>query len=506
MYAAHPWLLLWLLGLTVTAGGCVRNVYPGDDNPEPEGPVPVTIRLVTRFGGEGKGVLTRGLSEEAEGRVDDVYVFFLRASDNTVHSVVEGKDVTNTTATEKTFTANLEVAGSAGQEFRCIVLANAGGLLLDEENLNLYKGETYDRIQQMLVSGEYAIDPPVLAAGGFVMWGEAKETVSATRRPQQVTVNMLRALARVDIGIGVNPGKWDGTDASGNNIPFQLKKVFIFKPNNQYAFMPLAGAYDVNAKRVTLPSPSGAVNSTPFTYDIPSGATSFTASIYLPEADILHPAGGGTVEHPQSGDANHTNRCAIVVQGSYDGHADTYYRIDFHSGAQLVDLLRNHRYQASITSVSGDGETTEQEAYESRRVNISATVLPWNDWSQDVIFDGVDHVYVERKTILLPGNAGLTGEIGIESNVEPAEWKMSLDGVSFSTDKTIANADFEVTKPDAKDGGSLLIKTLTQLAEGETKTATLTVKIHRLNFSISITQTFGNPDEWMEGGDIPNEI
>lgn len=506
-----PWLRQWswLLLLCFVASGCIYDNYPGEEEaPEPDGPVPVTIRLVTRFGPEGKRAVTRGLTETDEGQVDNVYVFFLRVSDDKVHSVVKGKDVTNTSVTEKTFTASLEVAGSAGQEFRCVVLANAGSLL-DKQNLNWYKEKTYEQIQQKLVSDPAYTAAPVLAAGGFVMWGEADELVSATRRPQKVTVNMIRAVARVDIGVGINPGKWDGKDAAGTAIPFVLKKVFIFKPNDKCAFIPQAGTYDAMAKRVTKPTPAGDVCATPFEYDVqPAGtspaalATSLTATIYLPEANVKQG------ENAQSGDLKHTDRCAIVVQGSYSGHTDTFYRIDFHNGngTEIADLLRNHRYQASITSVSGDGETTAQEAYKSRRVNISATVLGWNDWSQDVVFDGTDHVYVKQKSILLPGNVGQTGTIGIESNVEPAEWQMSLDGGSFSTNETISNTDFEVTKPAQKAGGSLLIRTRNMLVNGQTKSATLRVKIHRLEFSISIEQHPDIPEDWVDGGEFPKDF
>lgn len=501
--------LPWLLLLCLMAGGCIYDSSPGGaDPPGPDGPVPVTIRLVTRFGSGAKHASTRGLTETDEGQVDNVYVFFLRVSDNKVHSVVKGKDVTNNTATQKTFTASLEVAGSAGQEFRCVVLANAGNLL-DAQNLNLYKEKTYDQIRQKLVTDPAYASAPELAAGGFVMWGEADELVSATRRPQKVTVNMIRAVARVDIGVGVSPGKWDGKDATGADIPFTLKKVFIFKPNNQCAFIPKAGAYDATAKRVTKPSPAGEVCAVPFEYNVqPAGAspstppaTSLTATIYLPEADVR------LGENAQSGDLKHTERCAIVVGGSYRGHADSYYRIDFRNGpgTAIADLLRNHRYQASITSVSADGEQTPEEAYESKRVNISATVLGWNDWSQDVVFDGVDHVYVESKTILLPGNAGQTGAIGTESNVDPAEWQMSLDGVNFSTDATISNADFDVAKPAAKKG-SLLIRTRNTLADGEAKSATLAIKINRLEFTISIEQRPDTPEDWVEGGEFPKDF
>lgn len=503
---APPYLWLLLL-FSLTAGGCVYDHYPDEEVAKAEEPVPVTIRLVTRFGGEGKRADTRGLSDVDEGQVNDAYIFFLRTSDNKVHSVVKGKDVTNTSTTEKTFTANLEVTGSAGQEFRCIVLANAGSLL-NGQNLNLYKEKTYEQIQGMLVSDPAYTSAPVLAAGGFVMWGEAESLIVADRHPQKITVRMIRAVARLDVGVGVSSDKWDGTDAAGHTIPFQLKKVFIFNPNDRCAFMPLAGAYDAGAQRVTLPSPAGAVTyATRFEYDVqPGGATSLTAAIYLPEANVLHPEGGVPVATPQPGDLNHTKRCAIVVGGSYKGNTDSYYRIDFRNETVLADLLRNHRYRVSITSVTGNGEATPEEAYESNRINISATVLGWNDWSQDVVFDGIDHVYVEKKNITLPGNAGLTGAIAVESNVDPAEWQMSLDGVNYSTATVISNADFEVAKPDVKKG-NLLIRTRTRLADGaQPKTAMLTVKIHRLRFTISIEQQPDTPEDWVDGGEFPKDF
>lgn len=506
---------LWLLlPLGLVAGGCIHDsAYTDDEPPGAEGAVPVIVRLVARFGGErkgastpprlsdGKGVSTWGLSEEEEGKVNDVYVFFLRDSDNKVHSVVKGREVTHTSATETTFTASLEVVGSAGQEFRCIVVANAASLL-DMQNLRLYKEKTYDDIQRMLVSGNAYTAAPVIREGDFVMWGEAQRKIIASQRPQNVTVGVVRAMARMDIGLGVKPDSWDGTDTDGNPIPFVLKKIFIFRANDKCAFMPVRGAYDPDLQRVTKPSPAGQRTEigSSFEYDLPEGATSLTASVYLPEADICQGA------NAEPGDANHTNRCAIVVEGSYQGHADTYYRIDFRNGTVLADLLRNHRYLVSIRSVQGDGEATPEEAYETRRVNIAATVLEWNDWSQDVYFDGVDHVYVKQKSILLPGNSGQAGAIGVESNVEPGEWLMSLDGTNFSAGATISNDDFEVTKPAVKTGGSLLIRTRHVLAEGEEKNATLTVKIHRLTFSVRIGQKPDLPEDWVDGGEFPKDF
>lgn len=79
--------------------------------------MPVTIRLVTRFGGEGKSASTRGTSEEEqkkEGRVDNVYVFFLYAEDNKVHSVVKGRNLLQPSDTETTFFRQFGSEGQCG--------------------------------------------------------------------------------------------------------------------------------------------------------------------------------------------------------------------------------------------------------------------------------------------------------------------------------------------------------------------------------------------------------
>lgn len=488
-------LLLLLPTLCLALTGCLVESYSAaGEAPAGEETVPVTLRLITPSGGNP----SRGLTAEEEARVSNLYVFFIREGDGTVHSVVPGEEAGAAPGEGKTFTARLEVAGSAGQEFRCVVLANAASRL-STDNLNLYKGKTYAEIQRMLLSDEIT-GPPLTRSEGFIMWGEAADRVAASRRPQKITVGLTRALARVDIGLGADPDHWNGNDAGGQPIPFRLKGIYVFKPNDRYAYMPVEGAFDPGLGRVTVPSTAGRPATVPFRYAVPEGATAFTSSIYLPEADIIQGGAG------QPGDANHTRRCALVVQGSYDNHPDSYYRIDFRNGPLLCDLLRNHRYRMSVTSVSGDGEKTPEEAYESRTVNITATVLAWNDWSQDVIFDGVDHVYVEQKKILLPGNAGIEAAIAIESNVEPAQWLMSLDGVNFTDASIVSDDAFEVTKPALKAGGSLRIKTKTRLADSQEKNAVLTVKIHRLAFEIAIEQRPDTPEDWTDGDNFEKDF
>ena len=77
------------------------------------------------------------------------------------------------------------------------MVANAASLL-DMQNLRLYKEKTYDDIQRMLVSGNAYTAAPVIREGDFVMWGEAQRKIIASQRPQNVTVGVVRAMARMD--------------------------------------------------------------------------------------------------------------------------------------------------------------------------------------------------------------------------------------------------------------------------------------------------------------------
>ena len=99
-------------------------------------------------------------------------------------------------------------------------------------------------------------------------------------------------------------------------------------------------------------------------------------------------------ERPFSNDETNT---AIIVRGSYAGHPDTYYKIDFvRSGtagvAEYYNILRNFIYSASIISCTSDGYPTAAEAAAAPASNnfISSVV------TQDIIniSEGSSRLYV----------------------------------------------------------------------------------------------------------------
>lgn len=508
-----------LAGLLVLAAACTNDRMEEGLTPEPGQPEQVEVKIRLRTNQPASP--TRALSVEQESLINDVYVFFFNTTDNRVYTVVKGKNVTpNVSDPAKwTFTASLIVNTGTRTTFDCLVLTNVDGWM-QGKNLADFNGKNYDDLQTMLVSNE--LSPAALPAAspteGLVMWGKAASPISVPADAASITVPAIRALASVEVGVGKGPTAdnptawdgWDGKDSGGKSIPFVLKKVYVYRPNNRYAFMPLAAVYDAGQRKVTAPSPAGAsaAITTPFVYSLSAGAYGIRREIYLPEADIRKLTSDGTGHTGKPGDAGHKDRCALVVCGSYNGHADSYYRIDFNDNAadrSLIDLLRNHRYYVSITSVQGDGENSPQEAYESLHINMGIELTGWTDTFQDVSFDGTDWMYAEKKNITLPGSAQQKGTIVMESSIDPAEWKMSFDGgITYTKEHSLANTDFQVTKPATATGGKLEITTLGTMAENAPdRTSTLTIKAKRLTFKIKITQTSDKPADWeQEGGDF----
>lgn len=512
-----------LAGLLMLAAACTGDRTEEGLPPEPGQPEQVEVKIHLRTSLPPSP--TRALSVEQESLINDVYVFFFNTTDNRVYTVVKGKNVTPNVGdpAKWTFTASLIVNTGTKTTFDCLVLTNVDSWM-QGKNLVDFNGKNYDELQTILVSDE--LNPVTLPATspteGLVMWGKASSPVSVPADAASITVPVIRALASVEVGVGKGPTAenlttwpgWDGNDASGHTIPFMFKQVYVFRPNNRYAFMPLATVYDASQRKVTAPSPAGisVAQETPFIYNLSAGAHGIRHEIYLPEADIRQLIPGGAGHTGKPGDAGHKDRCALVVCGSYNGHADSYYRIDFNDNAadrSLIDLLRNQRYYVSITSVQGDGEASAQEAYESLRINMGIEITGWTDNFQDIAFDGTDWMYAQKKNIMLPGNEGQKGTIDMESTIDPADWEMSFDGgVSYTKENSLENTDFRVTKPVTATGGSLEIKTLRAMAENDPdRTSTLTIKAKRLRFEIRITQKPDKQADWeQEGGEFDKDF
>lgn len=355
---------------------CSNEIGTGDDDNVGEVGKLTTVTLSVNTAANEQNLSTRGLNEDQENAINDLYIlaFQLDKNDNLTYRLkyyATGKPVTNGVAGQFTFTLRLSVSGAA--DTKLLLVANFNPFPL------VNTGMTYDDVQAALISGEL-LAAPAFATTGIPMVGFAgnASTLSSPDTPLEITENMkltanlLRAVARVDVGVGTY-NQTNDVWVKGN-VSFNLTEVYVYTPRGKYALLPKTVKYNKQMPYVDAASPAGEIKTNgKFEY---KGAaitanTYCKSEIYLPEFAF----GPGAAVN----DGNHTNRMALVIGGKYNQQT-YYYRIDFtDASSNFKDVLRNNIYRFSITAVTQPGYTDAQKAYEGKPVGLSfnASVAPW---------------------------------------------------------------------------------------------------------------------------------
>lgn len=227
------------------------------------------------------------------------------------------------------------------------------------------------------------------AAQPFPMFGIAKDGAPQiiTETMNLGTVSLVRAVARVDIGIGTKNA--DNNTWNKGGVPLDMTQVQIWKDGKQYAYMPVENNFSSSAGALAInsPSPVGGTETKIYGSTYITGTTYCSEKIYVPEADLLW----GDVY-----DTDHSNRLAIIVGGKYNGSdAETFYRVDFtydEGSKAKMNILRNHVYQFTIKSVKDAGYATAELAYTSKPKNL--------DFSADMIEGWVSNEETSVPSIL----------------------------------------------------------------------------------------------------------
>lgn len=521
-----------LAALCALSASCVRDDLSG---PAGDGRT-VEANLLLSTQGTSRPT-TRSSATEAETKVDNALVlFFLGTDDNAkLYAVSEGRNLEPADGPTPgvTFLTSFVVASAdADREFSCLVVANCLDRTL-ADGTTLSVGTLLPKVGSLTRAGAQksltlaATDKPQSTPDElFPMSGYTSEHIKpSTSTGKKFRVSLLRDIARVSV--------------MGTADNFKLTEVYIFKPSNRRAVVPLPSAFDAgSATSVARPSvPEGAsALTTPWKYNVTDygtvagGVTQY--EIYIPEADVLMGAGGTL------GDANHTNRCAIVVGGIYNG-ATSYYRIDFRKvdadrNIELLNVLRNHSYNVVISAVSAAGEPTPEEAYASRLIHITADIVEWYDDNQEIVFDGADWVSFESKRVNFGDAEDIRVGLNMLSNRKPSEWTMEFGDAATgnaSGAQTVTGSIFSVSKPaDSADpaattqGGDLIIRTrsfwplhqtYTKDAQGnvtydtsspknDPRSETLRIFIGRLEIAVTLIQYPSSGDFWIDGGSFGN--
>lgn len=337
----------------------------------------VTLSVVTAVGEQP--LSTKGLTDEQENSIHTLYILAFQPDQaGTFHLKYYATGQPESGGNGRfSFTLRRSVSGAA--DTKLLLIANQNPYPL------VNTGMTYGEVQSALASVELTT-APAFADTGIPMFGfagDSPDTLLEITDNMQLSANLLRAVARVDVGVGTyneQTGVWNK-----GSVGFDLTHVYVFKPQNKYTLLPILSNLEYNAggtPSVTAASPpeGGELSTGNFEYKDAAiiNYTYCKAEIYIPEVALL----GGQVF-----DANHENRTALVVGGIYNGKTN-YYRIDFTTAQTNVeeeylhDVLRNHIYRYSITSVTLPGYETPEGAYGGKAVGLSFTPTIV-DWTQE---------------------------------------------------------------------------------------------------------------------------
>ena len=432
------------LCVVVLLSACSNEIRTGDDE---DGGVGGELTAVTLKVGPAlneQSLTSKGLSTDQENIVHNLYILAFQSDEVGPYRLkyyATGRSKNGGNG-QFSFTLRRSVSGVA--DTKLLLIANQNPFS------QVSTGMTYDEVQKVLTSGEL-LSAPAFADTGIPMFGFAGNSLNEPLEIKDNTIlsaNLLRAVARVDVGVGTyneQSGDWEK-----GNVAFELTHVYVFKPQNKYTLIPLKDnlAYNTGGiPSVTAPSPTGTWGTGNFLYTgaVITNATSCKAEIYIPEVAF----NGGAVY-----DNDHDKRTALVIGGKYNGK-DNYYRIDFTTsstnveGTPLKDILRNHIYRYSITSVSQPGYDAPEKAYSGKPVELNFTAS-MTDWETGVTGSPNPDMLVRMNFNGINGTImrGTITESGTSKEVTVKE-----KGTGFTTDdgKAKATLDYNNLLGEAAD-------------------------------------------------------
>ena len=468
--------------LLTAAAGCSRDAAA--DAPAPAGADSIALRITVSTP-DTQAPDSRAMTAADESAVDDLLVMlFTPAEDGTspatLFKTVEATGL-EATAGGYSFDARIGVEpGKTPAHLVLVTVANAASRATDLPGV----GSTYEAVRQALTA-----DAPAQTDTRLTMWGIATRPVDTSLRAQGLGITLLRDRARVTFS----------TDTE--KVPptlFTPADMRVWKASTRMALIPAPA--NISGTKATAPTiPSGNANTATPQCDL----TAESPRLYIAEADVLM---GGTGEPD---DENRLSRPAIIIGGYYRGATrQCYYRVDFKRGENLIDVLRNHSYNITVTAVNGPGEETPDAAYNSIVASIDATITTWEDIDNDVAFDGANWIAMPRIAVIGP-EEGAETTLSLSSNVNPSLWETVWTSADDAT-------HFAVTLPpslDDNNSGTLTVKALTALPDNEeSRTAQLQILVTpRLRLIVNIVQQRGGSGDgqhtgWLDGGFIPGQV
>lgn len=196
-------------------------------------------------------------------------------------------------------------------------------------------------------------------------------TASEIVNNETITIDLIRAFARVDIGVDINKS------TSPLREYFKLKNVYVLGTNSNYLIPrhyqdPLAPI----VSRPNLPIGAAIIRDIDFRHKYPyttNNGNIMQGVIYITESKALDNSNpfeynsideNGisqklTVSQPT---VEPYNGVFLIIEADYKEFNNRYYRIDFASPNGYFSINRNSLYEINIQDVSHEGKATLEEA------------------------------------------------------------------------------------------------------------------------------------------------
>lgn len=321
----------------------------------------------------------------------------------------------------------LTVQIKPGKGLGIVVLAN----LTEAEKVRKVSGTKAD----ILKSFEYSVDQKTdFSSVGIPMFGEITQVeVKTDTQPVPTlskTVHLLRAVARVDVGLNMTATGTSGKDTdfeesasglistivepadkSSKKVKWTLLETKFYNAASKGLVVPAEGNYKLDGDKLKATAPTLPTN--PGKQDLTYNKVTdnlLKRIIYVPETDNPVPTAtqSGEETTPEA-KTQYKERPYLILKLSYKevdesnnevasgASGTTYFRIDFlkRDGEEAkakytyLPLLRNHRYKVDIQNIGGLGFDNEDDAKEGPSANIMYNVLVWDESEMsNVVYDG----------------------------------------------------------------------------------------------------------------------
>ena len=353
----------------------------------------------------------RQLSADQEKQINSIQVLVFNTDGITDESqetfAYEAKVKSFTTQADGTTLIRCGLTATA-KKMRVVCIANANANANVKINTQGFTGKTKEVILNdvQTMKKTFTEKWPTDGSQLIPMWGESDaQAVSRDTKFNNCTasnangvIHLVRALARIDVGVNFDQTKPADETAQGS-ADFKIKSVRVYR-YAQSMFVTGTQALTfrmMGATREPLPhtpaTMTAADDTKPLEFTTGAGVDSYIRNIYIPEISNLN----------KGKDA----RTCLVIGGYYNGSSkETFYRVDFITRetkspsdviTKQLDVLRNHRYRFNITKVAGPGTDTPGEALTTEPVNITCDVVVWDEGKIDkIMYDGQYYLSVSK--------------------------------------------------------------------------------------------------------------